>query len=116
MQTLMVINGSAYGQDTTFNAIRLAVTLVKRDGVELTVFLMGDGVTAALAGQRTPDGYYTLDRMLGGVARRGGAILCCGTCMDARGIQEEMLVDGARRSSMEELADVTLTAEKALVF
>ena len=112
----MIINGSAYGLDSTYNAIRLAGSMAKRESVELTVFLMGDGVTAAIAGQKSPDGYYKLDRMLGGVTRQGGAILCCGTCIDARGISESMLIDGARRSSMEELTDVTLAAEKVLVF
>jgi uncharacterized protein involved in oxidation of intracellular sulfur len=116
VRVLMIINGSAYGMDSTYNAIRLAGALAKRDSVELTVFLMGDGVTAAIAGQKTPDGYYTLDRMLGGVARAGGTILCCGTCMDARGITPPMLIDGSRRSSMDELADTTLAADKALVF
>ena len=116
MQVLMIINGSAYGLDSTFNAIRLAASLAKREQVQMTVFLMGDGVTAAMAGQKTPDGYYKLDRMLGTVSREGGAILCCGTCIDARGIQQEMLMEGACRSTMDELTDLTLTADKVLVF
>lgn len=116
MNVLIIINGSAYGLDSTFNAIRLASTLSKRDGVDVTVFLMGDGVTAAMAGQKTPDGYYKLDRMLGTVSRAGGHILCCGTCMDARGMTESMLIEGSRRSTMEELADHTLAADKILVF
>lgn len=37
-------------------------------------------------------------------------------CMDARGITAEMLVEGARRSTMEELTDNTLAADKVLVF
>lgn len=116
MKTLIIINGSAYGLDSTYNAIRLAASMAKREGVDTTVFLMGDGVTAAMAGQKTPDGYYKLDRMLGTVTRNGGEILCCGTCMDARGITAEMLVEGARRSTMEELTDNTLAADKVLVF
>ena len=116
MKALIIINGSAYGLDSTYNAIRLAAALAKRDGVDLTVFLMGDGVTVAMAGQKTPDGYYKLDRMLSPVTRSGGQVLCCGTCMDARGIIPEMLVTGARRSTMEELADHTLAADKVLVF
>lgn len=116
MNALMIINGSAYGLDSTYNAIRLAASMSKREGVAMTVFLMGDGVTAAMAGQKTPDGYYKLDRMLGVVTRNGGAILCCGTCMDARGITEEMLFEGARRSTMEELTDHVLAADKTLVF
>ncbi|OIQ82895.1 DsrE/DsrF-like family protein [mine drainage metagenome] len=116
MNVLMIINGSAYGLDSTFNAIRLAGSLSKREGVELAVFLMGDGVTAAMSGQKTADGYYKLDRMLGTVVRNDGQVLCCGTCMDARGIQEPMLIEGSRRSTMEELADHTVAADKVLVF
>jgi len=48
---LVIINGAAYGCDATFNAIRLAGTLSKRYGVAVRVFLMGDGVTCAVAGQ-----------------------------------------------------------------
>ncbi len=112
----MIINGSAYGLDSTYNAIRLAASMSKRDGIELTVFLMGDGVTAAMKGQKTPDGYYKLDRMLNTVTREGGTILCCGTCMDARAISEDMLMNGAVRSTMEALTDKVLAAEKVLVF
>ncbi len=116
MNVLMIINGSAYGLDSTYNAVRLAASMSKRDDVTVTVFLMGDGVTVAMAGQKTPDGYYKLDRMLSIVPRQGGVIACCGTCMDARGITEAMLMDGARRSTMEELTDITLAADKVLVF
>lgn len=116
MNVLIIINGSAYGLDSTYNAVRLTAALSKRDGVDVTVFLMGDGVTVAMAGQKTPDGYYKLDRMLSSISRQGGVIACCGTCMDARGIKETMLMEGARRSTMEELADMTLAADKVLVF
>lgn len=116
MKALMIINGSAYGLDSTYNAVRLAASMSKREGVEMTVFLMGDGVGAAMAGQKTPDGYYKLDRMLSVVSRNGGELLCCGTCMDARGITGEMLIEGARRSTMDELTDHTLAADKILVF
>jgi uncharacterized protein involved in oxidation of intracellular sulfur len=36
--------------------------------------------------------------------------------MDARGIREEQLVDGARRSALEELTDWTLWADKVITF
>ena len=116
MNVLMIVNGPAYGADATYNAIRLAAALAKRDDVTMRVFLMGDGVTVAMRNQKTPDGYYKLDRMLAGVLRGGGEVLCCGTCMDARGITEDMLVDDARRSTMDELATATLDADKVLVF
>ena len=116
MTILMIINGSAYGSESSFNAIRLAGSLSKRDGAEVTVFLLGDGVTAAMANQKTPDGYYKLDRMLSVVTTHGGIVECCGTCMDARGITDAMLFEGAIRSTMEALTNSTLAADKVLVF
>jgi uncharacterized protein involved in oxidation of intracellular sulfur len=38
------------------------------------VFLIGDAVGCAVAGQKVPDGYYHLDRMVESVGRHGGEI------------------------------------------
>ncbi|HSG92587.1 MAG TPA: DsrE family protein [Methylotenera sp.] len=40
----------------------------------------------------------------------------CGTCMDARGITEADLIIGTHRSSLAELTDWTIWADKVLVF
>jgi uncharacterized protein involved in oxidation of intracellular sulfur len=45
-----------------------------------------------------------------------GAVLLCGTCMDARGMTDADIMDGARRSTMDELAAATVDADKVLVF
>jgi uncharacterized protein involved in oxidation of intracellular sulfur len=94
----------------------LARSLAGKEGTELRLFLLGDGVGCAVSGQKTSDGYYNLDTMLRALARKGVAIGCCGTCMDARGITEAMLSEGARRSSMDELAEWSLWAEKVITF
>ena len=47
---------------------------------------------------------------------RRALVGCCGTCLDARGIDEERLVEGARRSSLDELTDWTLWSDKTVVF
>lgn len=113
---LLIVNGPAYGADETHNALRLAVALSHRDDVRTRVFLMGDAVTCAISGQKTPDGYYALDRMLMGFHRHGGQVACCGTCLDARGLTEEQLIDEAARSSMAELAAWTVEADLVLTF
>ena len=113
---LLVLNGPAYGADETFNAVRLAVALSRREDTQTRVFLMGDAVTCAVAGQKTPDGYYSLDRMLKGFLRHGGEIACCGTCLDARGLTEDHLIDGAPRSTMDELAAWAVEADTVLTF
>jgi uncharacterized protein involved in oxidation of intracellular sulfur len=78
--------------------------------------MMADSVVCAKKGQKTPDGYYNVERMLKRVLTGKGEVLLCGTCMDARGLTDEEVMDGARRSTMGELTDNTLAADKVLVF
>lgn len=68
---LLVINDAPYGNERPYNALRLALNLVKREGVQVKVFLMADGVFCARQGQKTPDGYYNIERMTRSVAKRG---------------------------------------------
>ena len=82
----------------------------------MRVFLFGDAIGCAIRNQKVPDGYYHLDRMGTAVVRHSGEIGCCGTCMDARGLADELLVDGARRSTLEEATDWTIWADKVVTF
>lgn len=116
MKTLLLLNEPPYGNERSYNALRLADSLAKREGEEVRVFLMGDAAGCAARGQKVPPGYYNVETMLRAVARRGGAIGACGTCLDARGIGEGDLVEGAHRGSMQELTDWTLWADKVVVF
>ena len=117
MHVLFILNDPAYGTERTYNGLRLAINLFKKDeSVAVTVFLMGDAVSAAKAGQQTPSGYYNLERMLKGFITSGGKLLLCGTCMDARGLLEKELLEGGRRSSLDELTGLALAADKLLVF
>jgi uncharacterized protein involved in oxidation of intracellular sulfur len=50
-----VINDAPYGNERPYNALRLALNLVKRAGTRIRVFLLGDGVNCAIAGQKTPE-------------------------------------------------------------
>ncbi len=117
MKTLLFLNDPPYGTERVYNGLRMAHALAKNDGeAQVTVFLMADAVLAAKAGQKTPDGFYNVERMLKRVLAGKGRVLACGTCMDARGIGEAEIMQGARRSTMDELAAATLAADKVLVF
>ncbi len=80
------------------------------------MLLTGDAAATARAGQRTPNGYYNLERMLKGVLTRKGQVLVCGTCTDARGLKDGENVEWARRGTLDELAELTTAADKVLVF
>ena len=113
---LLILNDPPYGTERSYNGFRLALSLAKRDDTELRVFLMGDAVGCAVAGQQTPDGYYNLERMIKGLAKKGVPVGCCGTCLKARGITDDRLVEGAAHSGLEELTDWVLWAERTISF
>lgn len=115
-KTLFILNDPPYGTERDYNALRLAAALARREGEEVRVFLIGDASTCARRGQKVPQGYYNVEVMLHAVTRRGGDVAVCGTCMDARGIADGDLTEGSRRGSLEELADWTEWADRALVF
>jgi uncharacterized protein involved in oxidation of intracellular sulfur len=117
MKHLLILNDPPYGTERSYNGLRMAHALAKHDSEgQITLFLMADAVACARKGQKTPEGFYNLERMLRRVISAGGRILLCGTCMDARGMSADDVIDGAARSTMDELAEATLAADRVLVF
>jgi uncharacterized protein involved in oxidation of intracellular sulfur len=112
VKTLFILNDPPYGTERVYNGLRLPHALLKKEPqTEVAVFLMADAVVGAKAGQKTSDGYYTVERMLKRVLTANG-----GTCMDARGFDDAALIAGARRSTMDELAAATAEANEVMVF
>ena len=113
--TLFVLNDAPYGNERAYNGLRLAGALAAKEDQTVRLFLMADAVGCAKSGQKVPEGYYNVQIMLGKVARKGEVRLC-GACMDARGLRDEEMIDGARRGTLAQLADWTAEADKVLVF
>jgi uncharacterized protein involved in oxidation of intracellular sulfur len=115
-KTLFILNEQPYGGERSYNGLRLAISLVKTQTEEVRMFLMGDAAACAKRGQKVPQGYYNVADMLGIVARRGGKIAVCGTCMEARGITDAELLEGTQHSTMAELTEWHQWADKVVVF
>jgi len=76
MKTLIILNDPPYGTERSYNGLRLAGSLLRLEpNLDLSVFLMGDAVFCAKAGQETPTGYYNLERMLKPILRSGRVLL-----------------------------------------
>jgi uncharacterized protein involved in oxidation of intracellular sulfur len=125
MKTLFILNDAPYGSERTYNGLRLAGAISKQEGSEkllaghpneVHIFLIGDAASAAHRNQKVPQGFYSIEVMLGNVIRHGGKIGICGTCMDARGMNDSDILDGSHRSTLAELSDWTAWADKVLVF
>ena len=98
-------------------AFRLASTSASDEiGMEVKLFLMGDSVVSAKTGQRTPDGYYNMERMLQSLIKKGVEVKCCGACIDARGLEISELVKGVERGSMKILATWIRDGDKVVTF
>lgn len=115
-KTLFILNDPPYGTERSYNALRLAGALSKREGEQVKVFLIGDAASCAKGQQKVPPGYYNLEVMLRSVASHGGDIGTCGTCMDARGMTDAELCDAAHRSTLDQLTEWTQWADRVLVF
>ena len=116
MKTLFILNDPPYGTERSYNALRLAGSLSKQSGEQVRVFLISEGATCAHGGQKVPSGHYNIEVMLKTVAKHGGEIGVCASCMDARGIADAELVEGTKRSSLAELTAWTSETDKVLVF
>lgn len=116
MKILIILNDPPYGTERSYSGLRLALSLSKVKGAELKVFLMADAASCGKSGQVTPNGYYNLERMLKSLASKSIPIGACGSCMDARALKPEEMIQGVRKSSMEELTQWTVWADKVIVF
>lgn len=83
---LPILNDPPYGTERSHNGLRLALSLAKAPDVAVRIFLIADAVGCARVGQRCPDGYYHLERILRGLVAVGAGVGACGSCLEARGI------------------------------
>jgi uncharacterized protein involved in oxidation of intracellular sulfur len=114
---LILINDAPYGTEKAYNALRLANQLNKaHEDVEVRIFLMADAASCALAGQNTPNGYYSIERMMKLSINKGAKVKICGSCADARGLKNLPLIEGAEISTMAELTEWVVDSDKVITF
>ncbi len=114
---LIIINDAPYGTEKAYNGFRLALQLGREHpGTEVRVFLMADAAACAVAGQQTPEGFYNIERMLRAVLAKGGQVKVCGSCAAARGLRQELFVEGAEISNMTEFAAWVTGSDKVVTF
>ncbi len=115
MQNIVIIaNGAAYGSESLFNSLRLAIALrEQQDDISLKLFLMSDAVTAGIRGQKPAEG-YNIQQMLEILTAQNVPVKLCKTCTDGRGVTGLPLIDGVEIGTLVELAQWTLAADKVL--
>jgi uncharacterized protein involved in oxidation of intracellular sulfur len=115
MSVLLVVNTAPYGSEGPFNAFRLAEALTLRDE-HVEVFLMGDAVHAARAGQDPRGAHASLESLLVQLLASGVECGCCGTCCAARGLAEVDLVADVSVATIHDLAAALVRSDKVVSF
>ncbi len=116
MNLTIIVNDSPYGIEKPWNALRLASTASTELGMSVKVFLMGDSVVAAKRGQKTPEGFYNMEKMLQVLIKRGVEVKVCGACISARGLDPSELVEGVEKGSMKSLAEWIRDSDRVVSF
>ncbi len=117
MKALIIVNDAPYGTEKAYNAFRLAMTLQKEHSeVQVRIFLLADAVGCAIPNQKTPQGFYNIERMLTSVIKKGAKVKACGGCSEARGISELQLIEGVEISNMKEFSNWVVESDKVLTF
>jgi len=113
----MILARSPYGSEETWNALRLAQALVSVTmKTKVNIFLVGDAVATAKKGQKPPEGYYNLEKMLSDLDKHGVKAMACRTCVHARGLTEADLAEGVQIGTMMDLAHWVEESQKVLSF
>ena len=111
----IIVNDSPYGIEKPWNAFRLASTAAS-EGMKVNLFLMGDSVVSAKKGQKTPDGYYNMEKMLQALINKDVTVKVCGACINTRGLGIPELVEGVERGSMKILTQWIKESDKVVSF
>ena len=112
MKILLILNDKPDSGERAFNMLRLATTLSKNKKITLKVFLLGDAVTCSIKAQKDQNVLAMLDT----VANSGAAVGACSTCLNSRGINDNELIRGTHRQTMEDLAAWVIDADKVVTF
>ncbi len=117
MKVMLVINDAPYGTEKAYNALRLALALLKRpEKVELRIFLLTDAGFCALPNQAPPQGFYNIEEMLKRVIADGASVEACGTCAEARGLKNVPLIEGVKITTIRHIAECTIDCDKVISF
>jgi uncharacterized protein involved in oxidation of intracellular sulfur len=115
MAVLLVVTSAPYGSEGPYNALRLAEALALRDE-HVEIFLLGDAVWAAKAGQDPRMAHASLQTMLESLLEKGVDVVCCGACCTTRGLTAADLAAHVHMGTIHDLAESVARAGKVVSF
>ena len=111
----IIINEAPYGKERAYTGLRFARMCVF-EGHKTNVFLMENGVYVAKKGQKTSSNQPYLCEYLDELVKDGVEVKVSVVCVQARGLNENDLIAGAKIVTLNELVEWTTNSDKIMVF
>jgi len=112
---LIVLSQAPFDGDATWNALRLAGTLVDR-GEAVRLFVMNDAIEVVRQGSTPAGAEFDLQKMLKDLLAKGARLKICTTCVNRCGIGHGEVIPEAIMATMADLASWVVESDRALVF
>ncbi len=112
---LIILSGAPFDGDATWNALRLAATLLDQ-GVEVRLFVMNDAVDLVRQGAMPEGAEFDLQAMLRALLPRGARLKICTTCVNRCGIGQGEVIPEAIMATMGDLASWVVDSDRVVVF
>jgi tRNA 2-thiouridine synthesizing protein D len=117
MDKITIIVNESPGTMRAWNGLRLAGGMLGVD-MEVTVFLLDNGVYITKKNQQLPDGLkeFNLEQKVSELIGLGVKVYVCTTCATSKGLTPEDTVEGVEFSNLTQLCKSVKESKQTLVF
>ena len=109
--TVVIANG-AYTSERPYTMLRFAYTALL-EGHKINVFLVEDGIFIGKKNQ-DPSTYDNIGKWMNDVIKEGANVKACGVCMKARGLDENELMEGINKTTMNGFLDMCVESDQTI--
>jgi sulfur relay (sulfurtransferase) complex TusBCD TusD component (DsrE family) len=105
-QLLIFLCDSPFQHESVEKVIQISSAAIKK-GIKVNIFLMMDGVYTPLLSQSgAPFKLETISEQLQNLINKGTKITACGSCMELRGIKEDMILEAVSAGGLFDLSSM----------
>jgi uncharacterized protein involved in oxidation of intracellular sulfur len=112
---LIILSGAPFDGDVTWNALRLAGSLLERKS-PVRIFVMNDAMDLVRGGSMPEGAEFDLQAMLRGLLPKGARLKICTTCVNRCGIGQGEIMPEAIMATMADLAAWVVESDRVVVF
>ena len=107
-----MIGDGPYTAERPYTMLRFAYTALLED-CKINIFLVEDGILVGKKNQ-DPTTYDNLGKWMKDIISEGANVKACGVCMKARGLSEDELIDGIKKTTMNGFVEMCVEADNVM--